>query len=94
MTLPLSYSRELLSSAALRTLTITIRNAKKPSSTRVTVRRLLFSIVNHATAATTASVAIAKIVFLSNALATNQNLELMTGIEPVTSPLPRECSTN
>jgi hypothetical protein len=23
-----------------------------------------------------------------------QNLELMTGIEPVTSPLPRECSTN
>ncbi len=25
---------------------------------------------------------------------TTQNLELMTGIEPVTSPLPRECSTN
>ena len=23
-----------------------------------------------------------------------QTLELMTGIEPVTSPLPRECSTN
>ena len=23
----------------------------------------------------------------------NQTLELMTGIEPVTSPLPRECST-
>jgi hypothetical protein len=23
-----------------------------------------------------------------------QILELMTGIEPVTSPLPRECSTN
>jgi len=23
-----------------------------------------------------------------------ENLELMTGIEPVTSPLPRECSTN
>jgi hypothetical protein len=23
-----------------------------------------------------------------------QSLELMTGIEPVTSPLPRECSTN
>ena len=27
-------------------------------------------------------------------LATDENLELMTGIEPVTSPLPRECSTN
>ena len=23
-----------------------------------------------------------------------ETLELMTGIEPVTSPLPRECSTN
>jgi hypothetical protein len=23
-----------------------------------------------------------------------QNVELMTGLEPVTSPLPRECSTN
>ena len=29
-----------------------------------------------------------------NAVATAEILELMTGIEPVTSPLPRECSTN
>ncbi len=27
-------------------------------------------------------------------ISTKSNLELMTGIEPVTSPLPRECSTN
>jgi hypothetical protein len=30
----------------------------------------------------------------STLTAPRQSLELMTGIEPVTSPLPRECSTN
>ena len=33
------------------------------------------------------------ILFLPNAVSL-KNLELMTGIEPVTSPLPRECSTD
>ena len=30
----------------------------------------------------------------STVTAPRKSLELMTGIEPVTSPLPRECSTN
>jgi hypothetical protein len=41
-----------------------------------------------------AAAALTKGVALQSGYISFLNLELMTGIEPVTSPLPRECSTN